>query len=368
MRERLTKKNKIRLALSVLLLLLGGGWLFCCRFFENVADWYVKGPFQFFPNVAGRVTGLFPFSLYEVVLYLLAAALLWKFCSAVACLIQRRKPGSIQNQLCGGICFAAAVFCAASLTCLCNYGRSPLSEELGLSIHPSSVEDLKQLCEELACDAESVMDEINRDEEGRFTLGDIDVKRQTQKAMYRLGSQYDVFEGYYPKPKPVLWSEGMSYINLTGMYSPFTIEANYNAAVSDYVIPYTICHELAHLRGLIREDEAGFSAWLACYLSDSPQLQYSGAVNALRYVLNALYREVEYEEYAELYNGLPIEIRWDMYQNSQYWKRHQGMTYEIGYKINDTYLKANAQKGGAKSYGRMIDLLLAYRKSGAELT
>ena len=32
-------------------------------------------------------------------------------------------------------------------------------------------------------------------------------------------------------------------------------------------------------------------------------------------------------------------------------------------KINDTYLKANAQSDGVKSYGRMVDLLLAkYRK------
>ena len=30
--------------------------------------------------------------------------------------------------------------------------------------------------------------------------------------------------------------------------------------------------------------------------------------------------------------------------------------------MNDTYLRANSQKGGVKSYGRMVDLLLAERR------
>jgi len=366
--KHLTGRNKILLAISALLALCGAALLFVCRSDPKIADWYVSGPFQFFPNVVGRVTGLLPFSLYEVILYLLAAALFWGLCSGIVCLVQRRRPANVQNPLCGAVCFAAVVFCVASFTCLANYGRSPLAAQIGLETQPSSAQELRELCEGLAADAEAVMDEVSRDREGRFTVEGTDVQEEARAAMYRLGEQYEVFEGYYPKPKPVLWSEGMSYINLTGMYSPFTIEANYNAAVTGYVIPYTVCHELAHLRGFIREDEAGFIAWLACYHSDSPQLQYSGAVSALRYALNALYREIDYEEYAEFYNALPIEIRWDLWQNSQYWQRHQGITYEIGHKINDTYLKANAQEGGTKSYGRMIDLLLAYRRTGAELT
>ena len=33
--------------------------------------------------------------------------------------------------------------------------------------------------------------------------------------------------------------------------------------------------------------------------------------------------------------------------------------------MNDTYLKANAQEDGTKSYGRMVDLLLALRRTQA---
>lgn len=361
-------KNKVLLTLSALLLVFGGGLLFVCRFYPAAADWYVSGPFQFFPNVVGRLTGLLPFSLYEVILYLLVAAALWRISHGIVCLLQRRRPLRAKDGLCRAVFFVAAVFCMLSAACLANYGRSPLAEELDLTIQPSSVEELQALCRTLAADAEAVMDEVERDSEGRFTIQGDDVRGQAQAAMYHLGEMYEVFAGYYPKPKPVLWSEGMSYIDLTGMYSPFTIEANYNADAPDDVIPYTICHELAHLRGLIREEEAGFAAWLACYHSDSPQLRYSGAISALRYGLNALYKQMPYEEYAQFYNALPLPLRRDLWENSQYWKRHRSVSYQVGNKVNDAYLKVNAQEGGVKSYGRMIDLLLAYRRTGAELT
>ena len=36
---------------------------------------------------------------------------------------------------------------------------------------------------------------------------------------------------------------------------------------------------------------------------------------------------------------------------------------EVSDKVNDTYLKLNDQQDGVRSYGKMVDLLLAYRRS-----
>lgn len=60
----------------------------------------------------------------------------------------------------------------------------------------------------------------------------------------------------YGQPKPVMASRLMSYGNITGIYIPFTCEANVNIDVPDYSIPATMCHELTHLRGYMREEEA----------------------------------------------------------------------------------------------------------------
>ncbi|WP_276929276.1 DUF3810 family protein, partial [Herbinix luporum] len=49
---------------------------------------------------------------------------------------------------------------------------------------------------------------------------------------------------------------------------------------------------------------------------------------------------------------------------NEYWAKYEDTVVStVSNKINDTYLKANAQSDGVKSYGRMVDLLLAkYRK------
>ena len=49
-----------------------------------------------------------------------------------------------------------------------------------------------------------------------------------------------------------------------------------------------------------------------------------------------------------------------MRQSAAYWRQFETKVAEISDKVNDSYLKANNQEDGVKSYGRMLDLLLAY--------
>ena len=43
---------------------------------------------------------------------------------------------------------------------------------------------------------------------------------------------------------------------------------------------------------------------------------------------------------------------------------NDGKVAEVSNKVNDTYLKVNKQEDGVKSYGRMVDLLLAQYREG----
>ena len=228
----------------------------------------------------------------------------------------------------------------------------------------SSVAELEQLCEELAAQANEYASRIPQNGEGRLSLETVDIKGQARAAMSGLGKQYPSLSGYYPTPKGVAFSWGMSHLRLTGMFSPFTIEANYNRDIPDYEIPYTICHELAHLKGWIREDEAGFIAYLACRESQEPALQYSGTLNALSYAMNALYGAGRRESYVRIYDSLPEQAKRDYRASNRYWKQFETKVAEVSTSLNDHYLKANAQSDGVQSYGRMVDLLLAERRSG----
>ena len=54
-----------------------------------------------------------------------------------------------------------------------------------------------------------------------------------------------------------------------------------------------------------------------------------------------------------------------MAADSAFWNQFDGPVAEVSNQVNDAYLKANSQEDGVRSYGRMVDLLLAmYREEG----
>ena len=142
------------------------------------------------------------------------------------------------------------------------------------------------------------------------------------------------------------------------------MEGNYNRAMTDYNIPHTICHELSHLRGFMREDEANFIGYLACIGSDKKAFQYSGYLTGWVYAGNALARQ-DMDSYREFYGKLHPKAAADLADNTRFWNRYEGKVAQVSNQVNDTYLKMNDQKEGVKTYGRMVDLMLAYHREEA---
>lgn len=329
------------------------------------AQWYAVHVFPFFPNTIGRLLSPLPFSVYEFALYTLVLGFVcflgMVLFFAFRCRAKAKKLISWFFRF--FVCTVSAVFLMLTLTCSINYGRTPFGEEAGYALRDSSVSELEALCEDLAAQANEFAAQISAGPDGGLSLDGIHLKAQAKAAMGKLGEQYPSLRGYYPNPKPVTFSWGMSHLRLTGMFSPFTIEANYNKNIPDYEIPYTVCHELAHLKGWIREDEAGFIAYLACRGSEEPALRYSGTLNALSYAMNALYSAGWQDSYWRIYESLPAQAKIDYRLSNTYWKQFETKVAEVSTALNDGYLKANAQTDGVQSYGRMVDLLLAERRS-----
>ena len=148
-------------------------------------------------------------------------------------------------------------------------------------------------------------------------------------------------------------------VSETGIYLPFTVEANYNGDMPAYDKPFTVCHELSHLRGFMEEQEANFIAFLACIGSERADFQYSGYLSGWVYCMNALYR-ADYESWQEVRGTLAAAAEPDLTANNEFWDRHEGTISETAERINDTYLTANGQTDGVQSYNRMVDLIVAY--------
>ena len=191
--------------------------------------------------------------------------------------------------------------------------------------------------------------------------------RTGQRAMEKLGQRYRRLSGHYPFPKPILNTWILSVQQTTGVYSPFTVEANYNRDIAYYDIPFTICHELSHLRGYMQEEEANFIGVLATIGADDLYFNYSGYVSAWVYAGNALAR-IDSTAFATLYGRINARTRQDMLYNNAYWKQFEGKPAEAHEQLNDAYLKIQGQTTGVRSYGHVTDLMLEYFAENGTLT
>lgn len=335
------------------------------------AEWYSTHIYRALVTSVGRVVGFLPFSVYEL-LIICGIALLFFIIYRIVYLIIKKRGRRILTLFARVLALLLTVLALFTVNCGINYHRIPFSYYSGLTITKQSTDMLIELCRSLIDEANALVPYIDTveapdDADGThygsiFSLDNTDTHNEAVLAMNKLGEIYPVLSGFYPNPKPVLFSKVMSYEFITGVYS-FTIEANYNSDVPDYVKAYTICHELSHLRGFMREDEAGFIAYLACIHSDNVNMQYSGILNALSYVLNSVYSNCGATVYTELYRSMDTQLMRDYYYDSKYWDKFKTPVAEVADAVNNAYLVANAQTDGVKSYGRMVDLLLAYYSS-----
>lgn len=360
MHFKLQKTLFLFLPFSFLLILLAKG---STRLTETL---FSNGIYKLLSQAGNTITGLLPFSLMEIMLLLVPIFLILGVIRIISRLRQKKAFKKIlASVFWNGMAIISVLFFIYTMNCGLNYYRYPFTEYSGLTIEDSTLEQLKALCFSLSKEANTLRDQLKEDENGVVDYG-FSIKEMAEEArlaMEQLSQDYPVMAGYYSAPKPVLFSEFMSRMEITGIFWPFTLEANVNVHTNDLSIPATMGHELSHLRGFMREDEANYIGYLACRYSKCPEFQYSGVTTALVYAGNQLYREDPYS-YWEVTDTWSDGLKRDLDADSRYWAAYEDTVIsQVSGKMNDTYLKANSQSDGTKSYGRMVDLLLAEFKS-----
>ncbi len=348
--KRPGRPNRIFLALGLLFLLAALALEILARRASGFAEWYARGPYRLIVETVGRFFGIFPFSVVEIVLYLGIALIL------ISIILRWRHPFWIITRavfLGGILAFLYAADCGV------NYYAEAFSDYVGLEPGLHTKDELVSLCGYLVEKVnENVTDESYLDGNQRSW------KEESVLAMEKLGEEFPVLGGYYPRPKGLLISRILSVQQLCGIYSPFTIEASFNTEMPDYNIPHTMCHELSHLKGFMREDEANFLGYLACTGSNARAFRYSGYLMGWVYAGNELAKQ-DPELYREYTSLLCDEARADLASNNAFWDSFEGKVSEVSNEMNDRYLKANGREDGVKSYGRAVDLMLAwYARSG----
>lgn len=366
MKKVFVKKVVIKWIVAAAISLIAAAVLIAARCSQAFADWFCFNVYPIVSGIGSRVCGILPFSVGE---FFVALFVLGVLAGAVLLVIHvKRRKGKRILALLGGLSWAgiaaAVLFFAVTFNCLVGYSRTPFSSYSGLTLREYSAEEVRGLAVHLIGEANNCAKQVELDEEGRPIKPD-NFGELAVRAMSALAEKYPVLDTYYPQPKAVLASTVMSGFNLAGIYFPITVEANYNQAMPVSSQGFTACHELSHLSGFIREDEANFIAFVACRESGDPYLRYSGYLGALTYTMNAYYSVADREDYGELYSTICETIRAEYAYRSSYWAQFEKkVTFQAATAVNDAYLKANNQTDGTRSYGRVVDLLLAEHYAG----
>jgi len=324
------------------------------------ADWHAKNIYPIWLNTIGRFFSLFPFSVVEIGLYSVVLLFIILIIKCIIMVLKKKNIRSLLSFIYTFLRIASILFFLFVINCGIHYNRTPFSQVSQLEVGEYTLEQLKALCVSLTEEVNYWSAQIERDDKG-VAIIDCDISVKSIEAMSRLGDKYEVLSGFYAKPKSVWNSSILSYQHITGIYSPFTIEANYNLDMTAYNIPFTVSHELSHLKGFMREDEANYIAYLACIESDEAIFKYSGNLLAWIYSTNELCA-ADHEAFTAIRAKLDQAVDADFFANTAFWDKYEGKISELSETVNDLYLKSNNQAAGIKSYNHMVSLLIANYK------
>ena len=327
---------------------------------------YSTGLYPAIAASGARLTGRLPFSLAEWVVAAFALLVSWRAIRFVGRAARQR--GYLRQ---AGLPAAMSVVAAAGILYLTflmvwglNYSREPFAVAAGLDASPPSVPELRAACADLVQQANALREGLPEDSRGVMRLKDgLDGARGRAESGYReAAAVYGVLAGRSSPAKPMIASRVFSYLGITGIFFPWTGEPNVNSDVPDPDIPFAIAHEMAHARGFAREDEAGYVGYLACRFHPDPDFRYSGVLSASIYALNAL-GGVDRASYRELADRRSPAVRRDLRALQEWGDRYSGRLSRASRSVNNAYLRSQGQAEGVRSYGRMVDLLVAERRA-----
>lgn len=302
---------------------------------------------------SGRFWSIFPFSVAEVLVTLGVA---WLILWPVRALWKKKW-----RRMTAWAAVLLWLWCGLSWLWNAAYYAQSFSQRSGLEAGGYTAEQLALVTAYFAQNAAALSTQVARDEEGHFA--------EDQRAYFDRGvAVYQNLEREFPclamksvRTKPMyLWSKLQSRLGFTGVYFPFTGEANVNIDAPACLRPAVIAHEMAHQRMVASEQEANFVGIAAAVSSGDPVFMYAGYLMGLMELsspLHSLSPEL-WQSIAQTY--FTPELSRDWADNREYWAALASPAEETAQEVYDSFLKGNGQQLGILSYGACVDLLVAY--------
>ena len=342
-------------ALSLVIMIIYSLW-------EGFADFFNRYPAAFLRGAFAQISGILPCSIAE-------AFIIFSPFLLVAIIIYANKHfvdswRSVGKFLIITLSVASLFFSTFALNFGAGYHTSSVDKLLELDRRDVSAEELRETAEILVEEINKYAGKLSVKSSGSSVMpyGYRALSRKLVEAYDKVCDEHAFISRFPSQVKPVMLSEPWTYTHISGVYTYFSGEANINTNFPDYTLPYTAAHEMAHQRGIAREDEANFIAFLVCAASEDEYIRYSGYLNLYEYVANALY-SADKDAYAEVRAKLDPAARKEMSAYTAFFDKYrENVAAEVTGAVNNAYLTIQGTPG-TKSYGMVVDLAVAYYRA-----
>jgi hypothetical protein len=310
--------------------------------------------------VLAKLTSWIPFSLAEILL-ILSPVILFFICFFMLKRLRRSFTDGVRYFIgfLSVMSLVVSIFVFGYHSCFYNEN---VEETVGI--------ERKDLSAEQLYDTAVLLIDAIRTELPYVTYSDNELSEMTfsySQMNEKLNNAYATLSDLYPSiptfrsnTKPVMLSEPWTYTHISGMYTFITGEANVNTNYPDFIMISSAAHEMAHQRGIGKEDEANFIAFLVCSLSDDPYIRYCGYADVLSEVMNQL-SSANRDLYIKARAYMPQELKNEYQAYSLFFDQYrENVAANVSDTVNNAYITSHNQPKGIQSYGLVVDLVAAY--------
>ena len=341
---------------KILVLIISGSIVLCSlailivfvniRNNPDVCEAITRGFARFYGSFMSKIDSVIPFSMTELFFVLLAGGAIFLLIFTIKALI-KLKVFTALCRVCDMAIIALLTINVYHLTCQFSYNRKemplPLYEgevnrEEHVDIYNYFADDLNNCTAQLAFDK-------NGDVETKMSLKDI--TNEVKKAYEIVNDDY--FHPYFGGVKSMVSSFIYREFQITGVtFAPFS-EANINTLNTHSNIPLTVAHELAHTKGVMREDDANKLAFYVCLNSEHPYLRYCAYVSYFSQIEGIATSYYLTDEERSNLHSVDAALNKTRTYEYKFWKGHN-LLGDIGDWINNLYIKSSGVKEGTSSY------------------
>ena len=347
------KNKKILIAFSIVPAFLLVKLL--AKFPECIEAYYSKGLYPLTSKLFRYTLGWLPFSFGD---FIYAFAIIY----SIRWLIINRKRivKDFRNWLIDVFSALSIIYIAFHLFWAMNYYRLPLHENLNLKADYTT-EELLKVTENLIAKSNAIHLKIVKNETIKvaFPYSKSQVMSKVPQGYSALQKTFPQLEYKGKSIKKSLLSFPLTYMGFSGYLNPLSNEAQVNSMIPVFKFPTTASHEVAHQLGYAAENEANFIGFLAATNNEDLYFKYSGYTFGLRHCLHEIYRRNP-EQYETLLQTINPGILKNYQEVRDFWNAHKNPIEPLFHSTYSTFLEANNQKGGMKSYSYVVALLVNY--------